>query len=444
MISYSIFSQTFEGTVLDNNTGIPLEGANLYITSLKTGASTNTKGQFKISIPSHISQTDSILCSHLGYYPKTISYSDFEQQKSIIQLQPKIESLKTIQLTGSKHLFSSLPFKQLQAMPEAVSAFGSTRIDNKIYVVGGDASVVDQVVQSALHNTSNNARASLSDLMKDLRYDSTWESFSTVLQIYDIASNSWTTSDLKLRKRAYQTVEHFNNQLYIFGGIRLSTNHKLQYLDDKIEVIDIVNNTKLIDDTNPHQTANAASFRYQNKIIVLGGSTKISPNGKKTFTDAAHLYNLETGYWYALKNMPEAKASQGVLIKNIIYLIGGNNGKPLAHIDTYNINTGNWQHMGDTVNAMEAPAVTANEHMIYIYDKGQLITFNTLTTILNCYNINLTQKQCALYCCENHLYLIGGFTENNFLQSPSAQVYSIDIDEFLNTKIKASKHLENP
>ena len=61
----------------------------------------------------------------------------------------------------------------------------------------------------------------------------------------------------------------------------------------------------------------------------MGGSIKMSENGSKILHYKVHSYDMNSGYWYELSNMPTAKEVNGILIKDKIYLIGGFNGKEL-------------------------------------------------------------------------------------------------------------------
>ena len=60
-----------------------------------------------------------------------------------------------------------------------------------------------------------------------------------------------------------------------------STNRKIEYLDETVEIYDIHRDTLLTDPVNPHQAASAAAFVYDDKLIVMGGSTYRVENGCK-------------------------------------------------------------------------------------------------------------------------------------------------------------------
>lgn len=116
-----------------------------------------------------------------------------------------------------------------------------------------------------------------------------------------------------------------------------------EYLQDQIEVLDLEKQTIKTDHTNPHQAADFASFTYKDNIIVMGGSVKSTESGVKDFTDKVHLYNISSGYWYELAHMPIAKETTGALVDDKIYLIGGNNGKPISQIESFDLATEKWQ-----------------------------------------------------------------------------------------------------
>ena len=171
----------------------------------------------------------------------------------------------------------------------------------------------------------------------------------------------------------------------------------------------------------------------------MGGSVKLKSNGEKQFTNTSHIYNLESGLWYQLKDLPEAKEVNGVLIKNKIYLVGGFNNKPLKDIDSYDLTTGKWEKEAELFSGIADSALTTHHNHIYIYDDGKIYTYNTDTKALNEYLIDLPYKSSELYYFNDKLYLLGGFKENEFSKTPSSNLYSIDINEFDKTKVYKSK-----
>ena len=383
---------------------------------------------------------DTIYFSIIGYIPKSFTLSELKDSNYVIYLSENIEKLKEVTLTSNKKLKSKIHFNKLSSLKGGLHSFGSALIEDKIYVIGGDESYIEDTAKK-INLLYGNLDFEIYLKKLSSNPSPSWENYKGNLQIYDIKTDTWKTSDLKFRKRAYNTINYYNNKIYVLGGTRLSTNRKFEYLDDKIEVFDLKTKSIIIDDTNPHQATNFASFIYDSNIIVMGGSVKLKNNGEKLFTNKSHIYNLESGYWYQLKDMPEAKEVKGVLIKNKIYLIGGFINKPLKDIETYNLTTGKWKKEGELFSGIETPALATHDNVIYIFDDGKIYTYNTETKKLDEYLIDLFFKSSSLYYYNDKLYLLGGFKENEFSKTPSSKLYSININAFEETLISKSKIL---
>ena len=438
LFTFTSFGQNISGKVLDNKNNLPIKNVNVYLTKTKEGTTTNKKGEFNLKFKSLAKPTDTITFSIIGYASKSFALMELKINSNTIHLSEKIEELKEVLLNSDKKLKSKIHFNKLSSLKGGLHSFGSSLIENKIYVIGGDASYIEDTAKRTLYYYGD---LNFEEFLKKLRVNFSWENYKGDLQIYDIFTDTWTMPDLKFRKRAYNTINYYNNKIYVIGGTRLSTNRKFEYLDDKIEVFDIKTKSIIIDDTNPHQATNFASFIYDNNIIVMGGSIKLKKNGEKLFTNKSHIYNLESGYWYQLKDMPEAKEVKGVLIKNKIYLIGGFNNKPLKEIETYDITNGKWEKEGELFIGINHPALTTHNNLIYIFNDGKIYTYNTKTKELDEYLIDLFFKSSSLFYYNDKLYLLGGFKENEFSKTPSSNLYSIDLNEFKKTAISKSKTL---
>ena len=139
--------------------------------------------------------------------------------------------------------------------------------------------------------------------------------------------------------------------------------------------------------------------------------------------------------------MPEAKETQGVLINDKIYLIGGFNKIALNTIETYNLETGIWEKEGELFKGINNPTVTSNGNTIYFFDDGNIYTYNILTKELNKYLIDLSLISAKLFFNNNTLYILGGYKETMYSIFPSDGLFSIDIKEFNTTKVSKTKTL---
>jgi hypothetical protein len=440
--SFISFSQYIEGKVLDANTNKPIEGVNVFMKGINRGTLTNAKGNYYLKFPYKIIKSDVIRFSHVAYGTLEIPFTS-KKNNYPVYLLVDVKKLKEIKITEKRNLKKSIPFKKLSSMKLGLHDFGSFLNNGKIYVLGGDGSEREDMFLKTLEYYPD-----INDFDEFLTKANRFHSFSKMryygdLQIYDIKSNTWTKSNLKLRKRAYNNANFYNNKIYVLGGKNLSRHGRYfnEYLDDKIEIVDIKKGTVTIDNTNPHQAVNFASFTYKDNIIVVGGSIKLKNNGIKNFTNKVHLYNLKTGLWYDLATMPIAKEVNGVLINNTIYLIGGFNNKPLSAIETYNITTGKWKKEGELFQGIARPAITYNKNFIYIYDNGKIYTYNIKTKELKEYYIDLHQKAAQLYYSNNKLYILGGFKSTNYSVEHSNSLFSIDLNQLNLTKVRQNKTL---
>ncbi|EDP72611.1 hypothetical protein FBALC1_15957 [Flavobacteriales bacterium ALC-1] len=432
-MSQLIIGQNISGTILDSISKQPLENVTVYLQKNKTGTVSDASGKFKLSLNSRVSKTDSVQFSCIGYHSIKMTITELRKRENTILLSKKLETLNEVVVNSPEKLNPKIKFKKLSSLKSGVFAFGSQVIGNNIYVISGNSSYIEDSGKKALAVISEMPRATLSDLIKELFKDFNYEGYSDKLQIYDILNNKWSTSKTKFRKRAYHNLNCYGNSLYSIGGKRLSSTGKYEYLDDKIEVYDMGLEQITIDHTNPHQAINFASITYEDNIIVMGGSTKKKKNGKKVYTDVAHIYNITSGKWFKLPRMTTAKETQGIIIDDKIYLVGGFNGSKLNTIESYDIKTATWKNEGQLFYEMENPALTSHKHIIYIFNDDKLSIYNTHTKALVQYDINLKLEGAQMHYYQNKLYVIGGSVSNSHTTARSSHLYVIDIDEFSKT-----------
>jgi len=136
--------------------------------------------------------------------------------------------------------------------------------------------------------------------------------------------------------------------------------------------------------------------------------------------------------------MTKAKESNGVVVGDKIYLIGGFNDSPLSDLESFNLKTGEWKKEGDLFDVVDNPnpALTAQDSFIYIFDNNKLIVFNVISNILKEYKLNLPVKNARLHYYDNQLFVLGGYIKEEYSTTPSKEIYKIDLKELKNTKSK--------
>jgi N-acetylneuraminic acid mutarotase len=433
-LPFSASSQVLKGIVLDLETRKPISGVNVYITRLAKGTTTSLNGQFHFAEPLQLNADDPVSFSHIGYETFRYSYADLRANNFRVLLRPKAQQLQEVVVLANRKLKPQLGYRKVSSLCEGLYAFASVQVDDKIYVAGGSSALKENQALKALELYGV-------DFMKYLKADFSIPSYSHQLQVYSTKSNTWNVLSSKLSPRAYHSMHYHNGKLYMLGGKRLSTSRRLEYLDEHVEVYDLASDSLLVDRTNPHRAVNFATFVYSGNLIVMGGSTHLDAKGEKVCSSKAYMLNLSDGFWYQLPGMPTAKETKGVVVDNTIYLIGGFSHKPLATIESYNIQTGEWTVEGSLITEVERPGLALHGDVIYIYEGKTVQLFNLKTRAIREYAIDLGLTYCELFWAGNTLLVIGGYEEDTGSTIPSDGVFAIDLEEFASTQIIGEKVL---
>lgn len=427
-------AQTTNGIVKSQNSNLPIEDANIYALRTQIGTLTNNNGEF--SLNSKIKTNDTLQVSHIGFTTRRIAVKDLKKSNYVILLEEDIETLSNVDITNRKvKLKSKLDFIQLAPLEHGIYSFGSAVVNDKIYVMGGDSSEES----NALHTLKEKGIDSEDPRFEQkylqlLNFQGSKNFYNGDLFIYDLKTDSWEKSAEKFKKRAYHNINYYDNNLYVLGGKRLSTNKKIEYLDNEIEVFDMNKNTIAIDKTNPHKAADFASFVYKDNIIVMGGSIKSNEKNQKIFTDQVHMYNITSGLWYELTKMPEAKEIKGVLIGDKIFTIGNTDSKNFSEIQSFDLTTERWKNETTLFPRLENPAIAKNGDIIYLFEDGKMLVYNSKSKQVKEYLVQLELKSATMHFLNDKLYIIGGHTFTTYLKTPSEKAYSISIDEFETTR----------
>lgn len=434
-----LIAQSIKGIVISQKDNISVENTNVFALSSKTGTITDENGKFSLNLLPEFKNDETLEFSHIGYITKKVSLSYLIKNNYKVFLEEEVQNLLGVTIAANPKLKTKLAFTEITSLKHPVYSFGSFLKDDKIYISGGDAyPEIDHMAKVR----AKIANPSLQDFLNE-GTGTAKRHYKKYFSIYDIKTNSWEFPDLKLQVRAYHNIHFYNNLIYILGGKKMFVNKvsSWEYLQDKIEVLDLEKRSIKVDKTNPHQAADFASFTHKDNIILMGGSIKATESGIKDFTDKVHLYNITSGYWYELTSMPTAEETTGILIDDKIYLIGGFNGKPISKIETFDLVTEKWLTEGELFSGLERPAITYNDDIIYFFEDEKMYTYNLKSKQLKEYEINLPLKFSAMYYNDNKLYILGGRIDNSYSKIPSAKVFSIDLNEFKLTNPNKIKNL---
>ena len=420
--SSSLFSQV-GGRIVDAKTKQPLVGANIY-TDLGVGVSVaDKKGEFMINNGELLRDADTLCFSFVGYCKKRFSVTSLLQKKNVILLQEEPFALGEVTVYGIKKSYLRLPYTQISSMPVPLYSFAMISLEKKLYLTGGDRSQIKPPMGFSLTGSGG------------LPSGFVYEKYSNKIYVYDIISNTWTIINKKLRERAYHSALYNDGKIYVMGGKRFSTNRKIEYLDETVEIYDIHRDTLLTDPVNPHQAASAAAFVYDDKLIVMGGSTYRIENGWQKYSDKIHMLDLKEGVWYEAGKMPLGMETNGILVGHTVFLFGGYRQRTLSDILTYDLITGLWRKRGKLWFSVGKAALARGGDKVYILENGVIQVYNLYTNEIKAYQIDLKLREGGLYCTDDKLIIVGGYSEGIDGKLGDAGVYEVRLSDFNRTEL---------
>lgn len=133
-------AQSINGTIVSQQTNLPLENTNIFALSSKTGTITDENGMFSLKLLSKFKGEEILEFSHIGYLTAQFSLSYLAKQNYKVFLEEEVQNLSGVVITANHKLNLKLPYHNLTPIKHAVFSFGSFIKDGKIYIIGGDAS----------------------------------------------------------------------------------------------------------------------------------------------------------------------------------------------------------------------------------------------------------------------------------------------------------------
>jgi hypothetical protein len=208
-------------------------------------------------------------------------------------------------------------------LPTALEGPATTTLNGKIYIFGG--------------NTSGG-------ILK-------------AVQEYDPVTNSWTARADMPTARSYAEAVAVNGKIYVIGGANTGAL-------SNVEVFDPISNTWTAKANMPTARRQFTLAVVKNKIFACGGYGA-------TFLNTVEMYDPDTNNWIVKANMPNARAAHGVIVNDMIYVVGGtnqwtsNSAIPLAVVEQYDSITNTWSTMANMPTARFYEGVAVLNNIIY-------------------------------------------------------------------------------
>ncbi|MGI0105143.1 Kelch repeat-containing protein [Salinimicrobium sp. WS361] len=427
-------SQTLHGVIKDIGTKKPLSDVHITSSAITNSTISGEEGEFVLELKELVSPTDSISFSYIGYTTLAMSLKELGRSGNEIFLRPEVDQLSEVNLDSKRLLSKTLKFSEIASLKKGVNSFGSIDLGNKIYVIAGDASVVEEPIKEAMATTLG--EPTLSDIMSISRANFSMPEYSEDVQVYNELTDEWTISPIKVSKRAGHNAVLHKNKIYVLGGKHLNHSGQKVLLSTTIEVIDLQKDTLLVDRVYPHQASGAAVVIHGNDLLVLGGSTRLNSRRKKIFTDEVHLFNFLTGLWFEAGKLPERKEIKAVNIQGKIFIIGGSDGSVPNSIESLDLTTGKYKTEAKLQYGFNNPGVVSNGNIIYVYESGKFHAIDVEKREMRTYRIDLQVEEPNLHILNHKLFVIGGYKEQLYTKTPVTMCYKIALEEFNKTEVK--------
>lgn len=427
-------SQTLHGVVKDIVTKKPLKDVHITSSALVKIAISGEEGKFAVELKEVVLPRDSISFSHIGYATITLILNKLERSGNEVFLMPVVDQLSVVNLNSKRLLSKTLKFSEIAPLKKGVYSSGSTDVGNKVYVIAGNASVVEEPIKEAMATTLG--ETTLSYIMNTARPNFSTPQYSEDIQIYNTVTDEWTISPIKVGKRAGHSAVLHGNKIYVLGGKHLDRSGQKVLLSTKIEMIDLQKDSLLVDHVYPHQASGAAAVVHEDDVLILGGSTRLDSRRQKIFTNEVHLYNFPTGLWFEAGKIPKRKEIRAVNIRGKIFIIGGSDGSVANVIESLDLTTGKYKTEAKLQNRFDSPAVVSNGDVIYVYERGKFHAIDVGRREMKTYRIDLQVEEPNLHIVNNKLFIIGGYKEQLYKKTPVAECYKIALEEFNKTEVK--------
>lgn len=232
--------------------------------------------------------------------------------------------------------------------------------------------------------------------------------FSNTVERYDPVKNEWSIIAKNLILRRYCNAEYIpeSGKLYIMNG-EYYTN-AFNTISNKVEVLDLKNNSGYLAAENPNPVKNAGSAVWNGKIYIFGGQDVYG------YTNSFYEYDPTNDKWKKLSDLPERKQTSGKIVDGVLYVFGGyKENVNIVTVFSYDIRKETWTQLEDLPFYLSANAVAVDGKNIWLVgsylDNDLIASFDTGTKKITRITSNMTSRRHAgAEVLGNSLYVFGG------------------------------------
>jgi N-acetylneuraminic acid mutarotase len=264
-------------------------------------------------------------------------------------------------------------WRELAAMEAGLGEAAAALWDGKIYVAGGfDTSKAAQVLDVAkgtwqriekLPAGTDNAGAAAAD---GKIYVVGGE--GAALQIYDVASGTWSLGAAPPRPRFASVVERIGDELHLVGGWSFDRSNNVSLRSH--DVYDLRTGAYRARAEMPTARNHALSGVIDGKLYVTGGRAPGHEGADASNVSATEVYDPATDQWSAGAALPTPRSGgASAVLDGKLYVLGGGLPGNSVHavIERYDPATDRWEQLGEMPAAFTGHRALAFEGSLYVF-----------------------------------------------------------------------------
>lgn len=259
--------------------------------------------------------------------------------------------------------------------------------------------------------------------------------YSNAVQIYDTRLDEWIGFRAKvlpaMNFASAVYMEDYNG-LLLLGGTKQDGFNSM--LVDKIIMMNLddysVKELGLI----PEPARKLGIAKEGNTVYMFGGSTEAIT--EFTCSNKLFSYDLDKGHIEMLPDMPVAMETNGAIVENYLYVLGGFNGKHLSAVWKYDIAARQWSALPPLPEPVSFYAMAQyKQYILLVGDRqqtDQLILYDTENQKATYYKTGFKAHHRGATVVGEYLYVYGGIERSPY--QIHQKTYRISMQELIQGK----------
>ena len=233
--------------------------------------------------------------------------------------------------------------------------------------------------------------------------DTADRAWSDKIDVYDASTNSWSVIQLSEPRSGLAVASH-GNKVFFAGGFK-SLGFQNIVVSNKVDIYDISSNSWSTTTLSEARTGMAATT-VGHKVMFAGGNYF----GWWPVSNRIDIYDVSTNTW-STTSLSEARSGPAVgTINDKAFFAGGIAGfnTPTSHkVDIYNDSTGTWSVEEVNIWGLYLNAVSLNNKFLILYGKyGNM--YNALTNSWSTVTLDQELSWPGIIAVGQHIYFAGG------------------------------------